>query len=133
MGADDYVCKPFSPREIIARTKTILRRADAGTTDGNRLTFRTLLIDRERHACRVGDAPVDLTPVEFRLIAAFAAQPGRVFSRENLMEAAYLDTRIVSNRTIDSHVKNLRRKIQDAAPDLDPISSVYGVGYRLEL
>ncbi|MDR3390017.1 MAG: response regulator [Rudaea sp.] len=126
LGADDYICKPFSPREVVARVRAVLRRmrADApGTTT-------PIALDNERFEARVRGRALALTPVEFRLLDKLAAQPGRVFSRQQLMDAAYRDHRVVSDRTVDSHVKNLRRKLAELGPD--PIASVYGVGYRLE-
>src|SRR5262249_47709207 len=87
-------------------------------------------LDEERFEARVRGRALVLTPVEFRLLGRLAAQPGRVFSRSQLIDAAYLDHRVVSDRTVDSHIKNLRRKLADAG--IDPIASVYGVGYRLE-
>ena len=128
LGADDYVCKPFSPREVVSRVKALLRRA-SGTllahapNDG-------LLLDEARFQARLDEKLLDLTPVEFRLLATLHAQPGRVFGREALLNQIYADHRIVSERTVDSHIKNLRRKLQEAAPERDLIQSVYGVGYR---
>lgn len=132
MGADDYVCKPFSPREVVSRVKALLRRASGrvlpsrlqdGQQDG-------LVLDEVRFQARLDGQALDLTPVEFRLLVTLHAQPGRVFGRENLLQQIYADHRIVSERTVDSHIKNLRRKLQDAAPERDLIQSVYGVGYR---
>lgn len=126
LGADDYICKPFSPREIVARVRAVLRRAHAP----KRAETPPLDLDEERFEARVQGRPLALTPVEFRLLRKLAAQPGRVFSRGQLMDALYVDHRVVSDRTVDSHVKNLRRKLADAG--VDPITSVYGIGYRLE-
>lgn len=127
LGADDYICKPFSPREVVARVKAVLRRAAAGATP----LADPVALDAERFEARVRGRPLTLTPVEFRLLHKLASQPGRVFSRSQLIDALYLDNRVVSDRTVDSHVKNLRRKLADAG--VDPISSVYGVGYRYEV
>ena len=127
LGADDYICKPFSPREVVARVKAVLRRAqpaDAATTP--------LLLDEERLEARVQGVPLTLTPVEFRLLQALNARPGRVMSRAGLMDLLYLDHRVVSDRTVDSHIKNLRRKLSDATDGRDPIVSVYGVGYKID-
>jgi two-component system response regulator BaeR len=126
LGADDYICKPFSPREVVARVKAVLRRMSAVAQAMPSL----IELDDERFEARVRGQPMSVTPVEFRLLKKLLAQPGRVFSRQQLMDAAYRDHRIVSDRTVDSHVKNLRRKLADAG--FDPITSVYGVGYRLE-
>ena len=128
LGADDYICKPYSPREVIARLKAVLRRVDEGAHAAAPLA--RLRIDAVRFEARVDGLPVVLTPVEFRLLQRLAAHPGRVYSRGELIDAAYRDHRVVSERTIDSHVKNLRRKL--LARGLDAIGSVYGVGYRLE-
>jgi two-component system, OmpR family, response regulator BaeR len=126
LGADDYICKPFSPREVVARVKAVLRRATTSAT----AIASSIELDEARFEVRVRGHALILTPVEFRLLGKLLAQPGRVFSRQQLMDAAYRDHRVVSDRTVDSHVKNLRRKLTDAG--FDPIASVYGIGYRLE-
>jgi two-component system response regulator BaeR len=131
-GADDYVCKPFSPREVVARVKAILRRQqrprdDAAASAGG------LTIDPERHVASLNGVALDLTPVELRLLRAFAAAPGRVFSRDQLLDKLHDDQRALSDRTIDSHIKNLRRKLERALPAQEPIRSIYGVGYKFEL
>jgi two-component system response regulator BaeR len=126
LGADDYICKPFSPREVVARVRAVLRRAAApAMTDPPPIE-----LDEDRFEVRVRGKPLVLTPVEFRLLRKLSAQPGRVFSRTQLIDALYVDHRVVSDRTVDSHVKNLRRKLTDGG--VDPIGSVYGVGYRFE-
>jgi len=130
LGADDYVCKPFSPREVVARVNAQLRRqaideGDEADADAGRVT---LAADEMR--ARVDGRPVDLTPVEFRVLETLMAAPGRVFSRQQLMDRAYTDHRVVSDRTIDTHVKNLRRKLAIALDEEPPLGSVYGVGYR---
>jgi two-component system response regulator BaeR len=125
LGADDYICKPFSPREVVARVRAVLRRASATA----RSEAAPIVLDEEAFEARVLGRPLTLTPVEFRLLRRLVAQPGRVYSRSQLIDSLYLDHRIVSERTVDSHVKNLRRKLADAG--IDPIESVYGVGYRL--
>lgn len=139
VGADDYVCKPFSPREVVARVRAQLRRAamlagqDGGAAASDPAasapTGRVTVLAEELRA-RVDGRAVDLTPVEFRILNALTAAPGRVFSRERLMDLAYVDHRVVSDRTIDTHVKNLRRKLGEALGEEPPIGSVYGVGYR---
>lgn len=126
LGADDYICKPFSPREVVARVKAVLRRT---TVDSAAATI-PIELDETRFVARVLGRPLSLTPVEFRLLGKLVEQPGRVFSRQQLIDAAYRDHRVVSDRTIDSHVKNLRRKLEELG--CDAIASVYGVGYRLE-
>ncbi|MGE0483110.1 MAG: response regulator [Gammaproteobacteria bacterium] len=134
LGADDYICKPFSPREVVARVKAVLRRAPAGadvdtTADGAR---PVLDIDQARMRVSVDGHRVDLTRVEFKLLATLAAHPGRVYRRDELLDLIYDDYRDVSDRTIDSHVKNVRRKLEQAAPGRTLVHSVYGVGYKLE-
>jgi two-component system response regulator BaeR len=127
LGADDYVCKPFSARELVARVKAILRRG--------RMPIATtaLAMDEERHSATLDGKALDLTPVEFRLLGALASAPGRVFSREKLLERLYADHRVVTDRTVDAHVKNLRRKLEEIRPGQDLVRSIYGVGYALEL
>ena len=128
LGADDYICKPFSPREVVARVKAVLRRAN---TPANDLVPEGLKIDEQRHAVSLNNHPLKLSPVEFALLNCLAARPGQIFSRDQLMNSIYSDYRIVSDRTIDTHVKNLRRKLEETSPGIDLIESVYGLGYRL--
>lgn len=130
LGADDYICKPFSPREVVARVKAILRRARVGVEQGGGAVLR---IDEATHSALFHGVPLELTPVEFRLLKTLAASPGRVFSRDRLLDNLYLDHRVVTDRTVDSHIKNLRKKLEQAAPGQDPIRSIYGVGYKLEV
>lgn len=134
MGADDYVCKPFSPREVVARVRTIQRRMQqqpAAATD-NELSYRTLKLDLERYTCSVDGKRIELTPVEFKMLHGFMSQPGRVFSRNQLMDMCYPDERVVSDRTIDTHVKNLRKKLAQSVDEEELIHSIYGVGYKIE-
>jgi len=126
LGADDYICKPFSPREVMARVRAILRRLPPRTVAG-------LQLDAGAYRASYAGVDLDLTPVEFRLLHCLAAAPGRVFSRDKLMDHLYDDHRVVTDRTVDSHVKNLRRKLEQAAPEQELIYSIYGVGYKLEL
>lgn len=130
LGADDYICKPFSPREVVARVKAVLRRSSLRDADSETASSSVIELDEARFEIRVHGQRVVLTPVEFRLLKKLIAQPGQVFSRQQLIDASYLDHRIVSDRTVDSHIKNLRHKL--IAAGADAISSVYGVGYRLE-
>lgn len=130
LGADDYICKtPFSPREIMARVRAILRRTRRGAVPAP----NWLQIDEAAWRASYRGVPLELTPVEFRLLRALAAAPGRVFARDSLLDRLHGDGRAVTDRAIDSHVKNLRRKLEAAAPGHDPIRSIYGVGYKLEL
>ena len=131
MGADDYVCKPFSPREVVARVRAVLRRPPL--REAHQAASQQLVIDVQRFEARWQEQPLNLTPVEFRLLTALAESPGRVLSRDALMEHAYTDHRVVSDRTIDSHVKNLRRKLEALDADNEWLRSVYGVGYCLNL
>jgi two-component system response regulator BaeR len=130
LGADDYICKPFSPREVVARVKAILRRMERASDPRE---MPRLVIDDERFEASLDGRALDLTPVEFRLLKTLAAQPGRVFARQALLDQLYADHRVVSDRTVDSHVKNLRRKLNAAAPGLEAIRAIYGVGYKLEV
>lgn len=129
VGADDYVCKPFSPREVVARVRAQLRRVSRLQAE---TTAAAVSVDTAAMRARVDSVDVDLTPVELRILACLLAQPGRVFSRQQLMDAAYTDHRVVNDRTIDTHMKNLRRKITEARGQEAPITSVYGVGYRYD-
>jgi two-component system response regulator BaeR len=128
LGADDYVCKPYSPREVVARVKAVLRRAAPAGSPATGL----LKLDEGSLRVRAAVGEVELTAVEFALLATLYAAPGRIYPRERLMERIYRDHRIVSDRTIDSHVKKLRRKLAGLAPGRELIHSVYGVGYRYE-
>ncbi|TFH86288.1 response regulator [Billgrantia azerbaijanica] len=129
LGADDYICKPFSPREVVARVKAVLRRSQAAphaeADDG-------LVLDEEGWRALADGRDLELTAVEFQLLKVMMHAPGRIFSRDQLMDHMYRDHRIVSERTVDSHVKKLRRKIAEAWPEREVIRSVYGVGYKYQ-
>jgi two-component system response regulator BaeR len=130
LGADDYVCKPFSPREVVARVRAVLRRVQ-GEAAADQATSSLQLDDVHWRASLHGTA-LNLTRREFRLLQAMSRHPGRIFSRARLLELAYEDDADVSERAVDSHVKNLRRKLSTAAPSHDWIRSVYGVGFAFE-
>ncbi|WP_058914353.1 two-component system response regulator BaeR [Entomohabitans teleogrylli] len=134
IGADDYICKPYSPREVVARVKTILRRCKPQRD--NRLTPTSesspLIVDEGRFQASWRDQLLDLTPAEFRLLKTLSSEPGKVFSREQLLNHLYDDYRVVTDRTIDSHIKNLRRKLEALDSEESFIRAVYGVGYRWE-
>ena len=133
LGADDYICKPFSPREVVARVKAVLRRGESVTHASQTDTAPgALVLERDRLIVRSGQAEVSLTLVEFELLEILYKQPGRIFGRDQLMSKVYSDNRIVSDRTIDSHIKKLRKKLSDIAPDQEWIHSVYSVGYKFE-
>jgi two-component system, OmpR family, response regulator BaeR len=127
-GADDYLCKPFSPRELVARIKAILRRSRKPDDDA-----RLVEIDEAARSVRIRAQLLDLTPTEYSLLAAMAKRPGTIFSRAQLLDLASRDNLDVADRAIDSHIKNLRRKLATLMPDAEAIHSVYGLGYRFEL
>ena len=129
LGADDYICKPFSPREVVARVKAVLRRSEKVNTGK---LAHGLEMDGEKFIARLNGVALPLTPVEFALLQMLSTHPGRVFSRDQLMNGMYSDYRVVSDRAVDTHVKNLRRKLAEASGVEDMIKSVYGLGYRYE-
>ncbi len=130
LGADDYICKPFSPREMVARVKAVLRRQQAQTTIP--ILTSALMLNPHNFRVLAEGQEVELTTVEFQLLQALYQQPGRIFSRSKLMDLIYQDHRIVSDRTIDSHIKKLRKKLTDLLPGQELIHSVYGAGYRYD-
>jgi len=131
LGADDYVCKPFSPREVVARVRAVLRRGQPAA--GGLVASSGLVLDETRWQALLRGAPLSLTRREFRLLEVLARTPGRIFTRSQLLDLAYDDDADVTERAVDSHVKNLRRKLAAVAPEHEWIRSVYGVGFCLEL
>lgn len=129
-GADDYVCKPFSPREVVARVKIILRRCLNTPQHAGEDNVRGLEIDNGRFQASWDRQPLELTPAEFRLLKTLSQEPGKVFTREQLLNLLYDDYRVVTDRTIDSHIKNLRRKLDTLDSGETFIRAVYGIGYR---
>jgi len=130
VGADDYVTKPFSPKVVVARVRALLRRASAGRTPEPMIRVADLEIDVNAHTVRRGDQEIDLTPTEFNLLVAMASQPGRVFSRYQLLEAVQGVAYEGYERTIDAHIKNLRAKLEKEPKHPQYIETVFGVGYR---
>lgn len=130
LGADDYICKPYSPREVVARVKAVLRRSTDNGESTN--TPKNIVIDEK--GCRVllEGKDLGLTAVEFYLFCTLQGQPGRIFSRDQLINTIYSDQRTVSLRTVDSHIKKLRLKITRTGTGQDFIHSVYGLGYKFE-
>ena len=130
LGADDYVIKPFSPRELVARVRAVLRRAEGIGTYSPTIRAGELMIDLQRRTVRLGNTPIELTATEFDLLATLARNPGRPFTRAQLVESVYQDSFEGYDRTVDAHIKNLRRKIEAHAHNPNYIQTVYGVGYR---
>jgi len=131
LGADDYVCKPFSSKEVVARVKAVLRRSERDYKSGE--IYDAFEISDETYSISLNQDRLDLTPVEFRLLKMFLQNPGRVFNRDQILNNVFEDGRIVLDRTVDTHVKNLRHKLKSASQEHDYIRSVYGIGYSFEL
>jgi DNA-binding response OmpR family regulator len=130
IGADDYITKPFSPREVVARVRTVLRRSTPAPEPSSLITIGALSIDPLKHEVQLQDRSIDLTPSEFNILLIMAAQPGRAFSRMDLLDAAQGEAYEGYERSIDVHIKNLRQKLGDEPRDPTYILTVYGVGYK---
>ncbi|TNE88787.1 MAG: response regulator transcription factor [Deltaproteobacteria bacterium] len=130
LGGDDYVTKPFSPRELVSRVKAVLRRTQPEpVAPRDVVRHGALAMVPDEHRVAVGDTPVELTVTEFRMLLAMVRRPGKVYTREDLVEAAYEGPHFVADRTVDSHVRHIRKKLREAG--VDPIDTVHGLGYRL--
>lgn len=133
LGADDYICKPFSAREVVARVKAVLRRTyPVSPITTSSVATATVLIDEQSMSVRIFDHPVELTSVEFQLFSLLYSQPGRIFSRQYILDNIYKDYRVVGDRTVDGHIKKLRKKLNEANEQIELIRSVYGCGYKYE-
>lgn len=128
LGADDYICKPFSPREVVARVRAVLRRSEGMDKPSD----KGLVLDVDTYKATINGNDLHLTAVEFQLLKVLSDQPGRIFTRSVLVDKIYSDGRVVSDRTIDSHIKKLRKKIAAQLPDQELIHSLYAVGYKFE-
>ena len=137
LGADDYICKPYSPREVVARVRAVLRRSQrvqpGSTQHAGQRASEVFAMDEAQLRVRAQGKEVELTRVEFCLLQTLYRHPGRIYSRDQLMDRIYPDGRVVSDRTIDSHVKNLRKKLSPLLAGREVVHSVYGAGYRFEL
>ena len=132
LGADDYICKPFSPREVMARIKSVLRRTENINTSMQSENDDDLTLDQERYTVSYKKTSLSLTAIEFKLLQSLYNQSGKILSRDQLMTHSYSDNRIVSDRTIDSHIKKLRQKLTQFELEEELIQSVYGIGYRFQ-
>ncbi|HOE17364.1 MAG TPA: response regulator [Syntrophorhabdaceae bacterium] len=130
-GADDYICKPFSPREVVARVKAVLRRTHP-VQEEKRITLGSIMLDEGRRLVTINGQRLKLTPIEFGLLKTFMAHPDRIFTRGELVKLVSGYEFEGYERTIDSHIKNMRKKISDQMPDQQIITTVYGFGYKLD-
>jgi len=135
LGADDYICKPFSPREVVSRVRNVLRRLENKVNPVTADSPISLILEKDSSSVRFDDQQLDLTKVEFELLQTMVESPGKIFSRDQLMDRIYSDRRVVNDRTIDSHIKKLRSKLSDLIEGEEQqewIVSVYGLGYKFE-
>lgn len=128
LGADDYICKPYSPREVMARIRAVLRRSGSAPD----IHEKGLVLDESRYLATFNGHDLGLTALEFRLLKALAASPGRVYNRQQILDIVYPDHRALNDRSVDNHIKNLRKKLSSAGADDNLIHSVYGVGYKMK-
>ncbi|MBB1403496.1 response regulator [Pseudoalteromonas sp. SG45-1] len=130
IGADDYICKPFSPNEVVARIKAVLRRTSQPKT--NIINHNNFQLHKDDYEARLNDKSIGFTAVEFKIFLLFISHVGRVFTREDIINNVYSDTTDISDRNIDTHIKNIRKKINDIQAGLNPIAAVYSVGYKFK-
>jgi two-component system, OmpR family, response regulator BaeR len=130
LGADDYICKPFSPKEVLARIKAVLRRTSQPKT--NIISHNNFQLHKDAYQARLNGKSIGFTAVEFKIFLLFISHVGRVFTREDIINNVYSDTTDISDRNIDTHIKNIRKKINDIQTGLNPIAAVYSVGYKFK-
>ncbi|MBB1451829.1 response regulator [Pseudoalteromonas sp. SG43-1] len=130
IGADDYICKPFSPKEVVARIQAVLRRTSQPKT--NIINHNNFQLHKDDYEARLNDKSIGFTAVEFKIFLLFISHVGRVFTREDIINNVYSDTTDISDRNIDTHIKNIRKKINDIQAGLNPIAAVYSVGYKFK-
>ena len=130
IGADDYICKPFSPKEVIARIKAVLRRTSQ--PKANIINHNNFQLHKDDYEARLNGKSIGFTAVEFKIFLLFISHVGRVFTREDIINNVYSDTADISDRNIDTHIKNIRKKINDVQVGLNPIAAVYSVGYKFK-
>ncbi|MBB1299570.1 response regulator [Pseudoalteromonas sp. SR41-7] len=130
IGADDYICKPFSPNEVVARIKAVLRRTSQPKT--NIINHNNFQLHKDDYEARLNGKSIGFTAVEFKIFLLFISHVGRVFTREDIINNVYSDTTDISDRNIDTHIKNIRKKINDVQAGLNPIAAVYSVGYKFK-